>query len=272
MRLTTRIAGFAYCAGDDPSPSPAWVPAGTRRRMDAFARIATVAVDRLVGARRLEPETAMVLSTSYGAVDSTFRFVGSIAAYRDEAASPTPFTTSVHNAAAGALGELLGLHGPATTVSQGGLGTLSALRWATLMLGAGRAPAVLAVLGDRHNEWSRGVVAALAQTRFPIGDGVVACLIETGPGPGRELRLGTHPAAVSLDGAALDAEDERELARRASAAGQQRLIAPELIGRWWPACLLAALDGRWQDDAPLALRECEDGIIEEAWLGPYVAA
>ncbi len=268
MRI--RIAAFAACAGDDPAPSPAWVPAGTRRRMDAFSRVATIAVDRLIGTRRLEPETAMVLSTSYGAVDSTFRFVGSIAAYRDDGASPTPFTTSVHNAAAGALGELLGLHGPATTVSQGGLATMTALRWEMLMLAAGRAPAVLAVLGDRHNDWSRGVVATLAQARWPIGDGAVACLIETGDGPGRELRLGAHPAATALDGGGMDAADEGELARRAEDAGQQRLIAPELIGRWWPACLLAALDCRWRGGDALALRECEDGVIEEAWLGPHV--
>ena len=61
-----------------------------------------------------------------------------------------------------------------------GTGTLAALRWALLVLGAGRAPAVLAVIGDRHNAWSRRIVSELAFCPWPIGDGVAALLIERG--------------------------------------------------------------------------------------------
>ena len=47
--------------------------------------------------------------------------------------------------------------------------------------------------------------------------------------------------------------------------------APDLLGRWWPCCLLAAAAPRWREERALALRECEDGVVEEAWLGPYVS-
>jgi hypothetical protein len=245
------------------------VPAAARRRIDPLCRTATVAVGRLLGAARPGPDTALVLSTSYGAVESTFKFVGSIAAYGDEGASPTPFTTSVHNSCAGALGEYLGLHGPATTLSQGGLGTIAALRWAAMTLAAGRAPEALVVIGDRHNDWSRNVVTALAGARWPIGDGVVACRLAPGPGEGRELRFGRHPAAEAIDGGSPLAADEAALAARA--AGQRRTVAPDALGRWWPCCTALPLVERWRDAAAIALREAEDGALDEAWLGPWGA-
>jgi hypothetical protein len=208
--------------------------------------------------------TAIVVSTSYGSVDSTWRFVSGIADYGDANASPTPFTTSVHNSCAGALGELLGVHGPAVTLSQGCTGSIAALRWATLMLEAERAPAVLIVVGDRHTPWSRDMVTALSGSRWPVADGVAAALIETGPGPGRALQLGRHPAKTVVDGGAILPEDESVLAQAAN--GLNRVIAPDALGGWWPCCLLAALP--WHHVGAIQLREIEAGQCCEAWLGP----
>ncbi len=263
MRVTRFASSHdARHTGDD---WPSWVPAPQRRRQDPLTRLACAVVERLLAqGPALVPLTAVVVATSYGAVESTFRFVGGIAQYGDAGASPTPFTTSVHNSCAGALGEFLHLHGPSTTISQGGTGSIAALRWASLLLAAGRAPAALVICGDRHNDWSREVVAKLSACPWPIGDGVAALLIEPGSGPGRELRLGVHAATRTLDGGALGTDDERLLA--AAASGTARDSAPRLLGSWWPSCLLAALP--WDDDAALQLRETEAGQLRAAWLGP----
>jgi len=260
-----RISRYAALPGDPPAAWPDWVPAGTRRRLDALNRLACCAVDGVLrGQPALSGETAVVVANSYGSVDATLRFIGSISGFGDHAASPTAFTTSVHNSSAGVLGELLQLHGPSTTISQGGTGGLSVLRWAQMMLAAGRAPAVLAVVGDRHVAWSREIVTRLSDSPWPIGDGAAALLLEDGPGPGRELRLGRHPARRCLDGGALLMDDERILAARSQ--GQERVRAPDLLGAWWPNCLLSALP--WEQAEAVQLREVEDSHLMEAWLGP----
>ena len=260
--MSLRISVCSAVAGD--AAAAAWVPAAQRRRLDPLARAATAAVEQL-GVPRFAADTALVVSTSYGAVESTHRFALSMATYGDRGSSPTPFTASVHNSCAGALGEMLGLHGPCTTLSQGGTGTLAALRWALLVLGAGRAPAVLAVIGDRHNAWSRRIVSELAFCPWPIGDGVAALLIERGTGPGRELRWGAHPAPLHLDGGAFTANDEALLTAAAGTARRER--AADRIGAWWPCCLAAALPTRWDQPGAIQLREAEGGQMLAAWLG-----
>ena len=265
MRLTRyALAIPGHAEHNDAWPS--WVSAGARRRQDGLVRLACAAVERLLlQGGPLHPDTAVVVASAYGAVESTFRFAESIAAYGDAGASPTPFTTSVHNSCAGALGEFLRLHGPSTTVSQGGTSTLAALRWAHTLLAAGRAPAVLLMAGERHNDWSRRVVTDLSRCPWTVGDGATACLIEPGTGSGHELRLGLHDAARCLDGGALTAGDERRLA--AAANGLIRIRAPDVRAAWWPTGLLAALD--WRANAATRLCEAEDGRVESAWLGPW---
>lgn len=255
----------AAAAGPDAA-CPAWVPAGARRRLDPLARTACAAVEGALAGEALPPDTALVVDTSYGAVESTHRFVKDMAAYGDGGASPTPFTASVHNSAAGALGELLRLQGPCTTLSHGATGALAALRWALLMLGAGRAPAALVVCGDRHNDWSRGLVRELAAPPWPVGDGAAAWLLRPGDGPGRAIRWGEHAAPRCLDGGGIIAEDEARLAT--AATGQRRTRAGDRLGRWWPCCLAAALAQDAERDQPVQLREAADGRLLAAWVGP----
>jgi hypothetical protein len=263
-----RLTRFAELHGVDHAEWPSWVPAGARRRLDALNRLAAAVVDALLRqGSALDPDTAVVVANSYGSVDSTLRFATSISGHGDGGASPTPFTTSVHNSSAGVVGELLKLHGPSTTISQGGTGGLAALRWAHLMLQAGRAPAVLAIIGDRHVQWSRDIVGKLSDSPWPIGDGAAACLLEPGAGPGRELRLGRHAARRCYDGGAILDEDEAMLAELAR--GQERVRAPDRLGAWWPCCLAAALP--WTESEAVQLREIEHQHVLEMWLGPKVA-
>lgn len=262
-----RVSRYASTrrAAVEPAGWPEWVPGNQRRRQDPLTRMACALVDTLLSqGPSLPDETAVVVSTSYGSVDSTWRFVSGIAEFGDAGASPTPFTTSVHNSCAGALGEFLGLHGPAATLSQGSTGGISALRWASLMLASERAPAVLIVVGDRHTTWSHNMVTGLSGSQWPIADGAAAVLVEPGAGPGRVLRLGRYPADLVVDGGALLDADEQQLA--CASDGSRRLLAPVELGGWWPCCMLAALP--WQQDGSLQLREIEAGYACEAWLGP----
>ncbi len=256
-----RLTRFATVTTSTPT-WPAWVGAGHRRRIDPLTRMSCAAIDPLLAQGALHADTALVVSTAYGAVESTWRFATSIAEFGDAGASPTPFTSSVHSSCAGALGELLGLHGPCTTVSQGGHATTAALRWAELILGADRAPAVLVILADHYNAWSRPVIAELSASPWPLGDGAVAVLAESGDGPGRMLRWGHHAADLTLDAGAPDPRDEAVLATAVS-----RRRAVDVLGSWYPGCALAGMtNAEWQGPLTVHLRECEDGIVEGLWL------
>ena len=89
MRLA--LTRFARARGGDPLASPQWLSPAQRRRIDPLTRLACGPVDELLrqGAA-LSPDTALIASTSYGAVESTLRFIGSMAEFSDRGASPTP--------------------------------------------------------------------------------------------------------------------------------------------------------------------------------------
>ena len=255
-----RLIAHAATLGNNAT-RPDWIGAGAWRRLDPLTRLACVTVADLREHLHAGDQVALCCATSYGAIASTITFVDSIATYGDAGASPTPFTTSVHNGTAGALGELLQLTGPSATLSQGSTSCLAALRWAEMQLQAGRAEQVLVIAGECHNEWSEATVAALTPTEWPIASGVAAALL--GNNGARELRSGEHPATQCLDGGGI-ASAEGRLA--AAAIDQQRLRAPDVLGGWWPSCLLAALDR--VNQAACQLRERDGGTALSYWLGP----
>lgn len=263
-----RIADCRRCIGQ-PQAWPTWVGTSHRRRADPLLRVAATAVDDLIrGGWHRDAETGLVVATSYGAVDATWRFGTSILAFGDDQASPTPFTNSVHNSIAGTLGETLGLHGPSTTISQGQHGTCAALRWARLMLNAGRATTVLVVIGDCHNDWSRRVVGDLIAHRHAVGDGVVALLCHADPhGPGRLVSDDPPPAdAIQVDAGSIAEADDVLLA---GWPGERRSSAGALHA-WWPCAALAQVDQElWRSSRPLRIAEAEDDRLETVHLGPW---
>jgi 3-oxoacyl-[acyl-carrier-protein] synthase III len=266
MRLSRYARAFPGHASEGDA-WPTWVPAGSRRRFDPLTRLACAAVERLLqqdGA--LHPDTAVLVATSYGAVDSTFKFAQSLSTYGDAGGSPTPFTTSVHNSCAAAIGELLNLHGPTTTISQGAIGPLAALRFAHRLVETNRAPAALILTGERHNDWSRHVVAQLSGSRWPIGDGMVGCLIEAGSGSGRALSLLPPTANANvlyLTGGALNDSDHKFL----NGDHTNVIAAPDILGHWWPGCGLAGL--AWSAATDVVLVEIEGQRREQLSLGGY---
>jgi hypothetical protein len=250
---------------------PASVAAGAWRRMDAITRAATSVAESVVSqveSVRNDDRTAVALATGYGSVHATFRFVGDMAAHGDAGASPTPFIASVHNAAAGAVGVQFGFHGPSTTISQGSVSCLAALRWADLVLREGRCDSVLIIAGDVHHAWSQRQVAALTPVPWAIGSGVAAVLVSAGTsGPGWRCSWGEHPASRSLDGGGVGAVEAR-LAREAEQRQQQRLCAGELLGAWWPTATACALPDVLADPEPIQIREQEGSQALSLHLEP----
>lgn len=240
---------------------PTWVAAGARRRLDPLTRLACAAVERLLHqGGELPPDTAVLVATSYGAVESTFRFAQSLSVYGDAGGSPTPFTTSVHNSCAAAIGELLRLRGPTSTISQGATGPHAALRFASRLVETGRAPAALVLAGERHNDWSRRVVAQLSGARWPIGDGMVGCVVEAGDGPGRALSWDRAATGRRLTGGPLTDEEARSI-------GTDPIVAADRLGAWWPGCGLAGLE--WRADEAVILTEVEGDRREQVSIGPH---
>ncbi|HEX3135229.1 MAG TPA: beta-ketoacyl synthase chain length factor [Planctomycetota bacterium] len=243
---------------------PIWVSAGARRRLDLLTRLAAAAVDRLLQqGGELPPDTAVLVATSYGAVESTFKFAQSISTYGDAGGSSTSFTTSVHNSCAAAIGELLRLRGPTTTISQGATGPLAALRFAHCLVETGRAPAALVLAGERHNDWSRRVVTTLSGARWSIGDGMIGCVVEAGDGPGRTLSLRATSAGRCLTGGPLTAAESQLVA-----ANGDPIVAADRLGAWWPGCGLAGLE--WSTDGAVVLTEVEGERRERMGIGPLI--
>jgi 3-oxoacyl-[acyl-carrier-protein] synthase II len=125
----------AYLA--DTSALETFVPKRSLRRVDHFSQMAILgaylALQDAGMSSLADRRVGLVICTGYGAVQATFSFQDSIIDDGDICASPTLFSNSVHNAAAGHLSILLELDGPCLTVSQFEMsvpsGLISAYRW-----------------------------------------------------------------------------------------------------------------------------------------------
>jgi 3-oxoacyl-[acyl-carrier-protein] synthase II len=88
-------------------------------------------------------EVGIVIATGYGACRTTFGFLDSVIDDGDSCASPTLFSSSVHNAAAANVSITLKASGPCLTVSQFEMSIPSALLSACQWLSEGRVEWVL---------------------------------------------------------------------------------------------------------------------------------
>lgn len=90
------------------------------RRADKFAKMAAKAcldipIDTLLPEGN--PETGVIVATRFGPHATTFKFLDGMLDHSDNRGSPTTFSHSVHNAAASYITTLLGIQGPATTLT-----------------------------------------------------------------------------------------------------------------------------------------------------------
>lgn len=144
--------GPAYLA--DTSCLEAFVPKKPLRRIDHFSQMAILGAFLAIkdaGAPSLDPErTGLIVCSGYGASQTTFSFLDSVIDDGDACASPTLFSNSVHNAAAGHISILLKLGGPCLTVSQFEMSVPSAFLTALQWLNEGRADRVLLGAVDEY--------------------------------------------------------------------------------------------------------------------------
>jgi len=93
----------------------------TLRRADRFSRMAVLgAGDALADAGEPAVEgikTGIIIATALGPHRTTFKFLDDMREFGDDQVSPTIFSHSVHNAAASYVAKILGLEGPAFTLT-----------------------------------------------------------------------------------------------------------------------------------------------------------
>lgn len=130
------------------------MPRRALRRVDHFSRLALLgACLALEDAGRLGPakdRLGVIMATGYGPTRTTFAFLDSVINDGDALASPTHFSSSVHNVAAAHLSMLLNITGPCLTVSQFEMSFGSALLTARQWLLANRVDAVLLGAVDEY--------------------------------------------------------------------------------------------------------------------------
>ena len=129
------IPQFAFLAGTGDIDK--FIPRRALRRVDHLSKMAVLgafmafrdAGDPDLSGKRI----GLIIASGYGATRTTFSFLDSVRKNGDAFASPTAFSNSVHNAAAGHISILLKLSGPSHTVSQFDLspasGLLTAAQW-----------------------------------------------------------------------------------------------------------------------------------------------
>lgn len=149
--VPTRPAAFA--GGEipallaDTAPLARFVDKRALRRIDHFSRLALLGAHLALedaGLPALDrTRLGLIVASGYGAVATTFAFLDTVLDGGDALASPTHFSSSVHNAAAAHVAILLGITGPNLTVSQFEMSVPSALLAAQGWLAEGRVDAVL---------------------------------------------------------------------------------------------------------------------------------
>lgn len=122
------------------------------RRADRLAKIAVVAAaDALDDSALTISDPAgfgIILATALGPHATTFKFLDDIIDYGDTSVSPTAFSHSVHNAAASYIASVLGIRGPAMTLTHFHFAFQEAVRLAGTWLAEGRCDHVLVGSAD----------------------------------------------------------------------------------------------------------------------------
>lgn len=224
-----REPGVSGSAPPDASSLAELLPNVPLRRIPQYARTALLAALSALRSAAW-PQTdisraALVLGTAYGGVRMSMDFMDSILDNGPQLSSPTAFSHAVNNVGAGLLSLLLGIRGPCCTLSQFGLSFAGALTAAETLLASGRVEHVLAGAVDELDErFSRCCPQQHVPGLVPAQGAVFFCLTSR-PSAAASLRVlwDQEPA-----------EDHEVL----------------LCGGGDAA--VAAVEGRWWDDGPLA--------------------
>ncbi len=171
--LLNNVPGIGPVYRSDTSRLEEFVPKKSLRRIDHFSQMAILgaclALQDAGSPSLAAGRTGLIVCSGYGASQTTFSFLDSVIDDGDACASPTLFSNSVHNSAAGHLSILLKLSGPCLTVSQFEMSVHSALLTARQWLDEGRVDQVLFGAVDEYCD-----VLGYCWRRFFGGDDIGA--------------------------------------------------------------------------------------------------
>lgn len=123
------------------------------RRADRFSKLTVLAAhdairDSGLALEDVRKSTGIIVATAFGAHATIFKFLDDIIDYGELNVSPTTFAHSIHNAAAAYVASVLGLKGPAMTITQFHFAFHQALYLAYAWLKEGRVERVLLGVSD----------------------------------------------------------------------------------------------------------------------------
>jgi 3-oxoacyl-[acyl-carrier-protein] synthase II len=183
------VAGVLGAEAEIDAALGAYFPPLKLRRLDSYSKAALLAAKL---AREAVPDQsaspALIVCTGLGPVPATNAFMESFLEFGASGASPTAFSQTVHNMAASTISMFLDLRGPATTVSQPGLGITTALETAWAWLAMGQAGSVLLGAVDDGQPFA-GLLSAAARSPTHAPLAVFALLAPPVPGGGGLLNV-----------------------------------------------------------------------------------
>ncbi|NOY75372.1 MAG: hypothetical protein GXP32_06230 [Kiritimatiellaeota bacterium] len=173
-----------------------------RRRADKISLMALAsATDAATAANLAERdirELAVIFASSFGAHNSTFKFLDSLLDYGHSAPSPTSFSNSVHNAPTFHISQALGIQGSSVTMTAFDSPFAKALTYAESLVASGGAERVLLVVGDEVNDTMRRISDFWTEFRktpsISWGEGSVAFVLEKA----REESAGSSDGSTSV--------------------------------------------------------------------------
>ncbi|GAB7045407.1 beta-ketoacyl synthase N-terminal-like domain-containing protein [Catenuloplanes indicus] len=161
------------------------------RAMDRVTAIAITAVGELLGPEPAGPDTALVLGTGTGSVQSIMDFTrDALTGDKPYLVDPARFPNTVMNRAAGTSAIWHGIRGPNTTIAGGALTGLLALGYAARLLRAGRCTRALCGAAEEYSAqraWIEHTGAAPGVTPGPAGEGAAVFRLEPAETAGHAL-------------------------------------------------------------------------------------
>lgn len=130
--------------GEPQMPSLDWVSAAQRRRLSSLTRIQLACAKTVIG----DDSLPVIFASRHGELHRTFQLLTTLG--EQEPLSPTHFSLSVHNAAAGLFGILREDRAPANVVVGDDDSLMLGLVEACAMLGSGQCEEVLLVAGEQQ--------------------------------------------------------------------------------------------------------------------------
>lgn len=195
--MNVYIAGASF-AGDDST-----IPARygrELRRADSFITSGVVVVDALLGQMQerlveLDQECGICLGSCFGPMDTNFDVLEQVISR--EQTSPTLFSHSVFNAAAGYLARIFTLRGPALSITDFCFPLFQALQQAALSIQSGRLSSCLVVQIESYSPLlhdARKLFCNNTPDHWPTG----ACGLFLSDRPINEMDMQMHSIELDL--------------------------------------------------------------------------